>query len=80
MKFDVRAPRSHVMLSAKHGGDMSDWIKCTSVLTGEAIYINLDNVATVAPHPQGIYIRHASLPDHDTLVSDAPEQILKGRT
>lgn len=55
---------------------MTNWKRCTSALTGQIEYINVDNVAKISVHPQGTLIIFVGLPDQMTIVTEAPHEIM----
>ncbi len=57
---------------------MAQWVECTLALssTGEKIFVNLDNVATMREHKQGTSIIFIGLPENNALVKESPKGIL----
>lgn len=53
---------------------MADWIRCTVFPSGDAIFINLDNIAVISGHDRGASITLANGVGH--AVNEKPEDMM----
>lgn len=54
---------------------MSDWVECN--YDGKSIFVNLNQVVSMARNGQYTYITYSALDGGTIVVSDTPEEILE---